>query len=79
MTLPYERVNSVNRTRQFLRSLLDPKETPRIPKQIRQQAASLLRHFPNEYDMGRACEPINENHEPVFGKDPWQTKTDVVS
>jgi hypothetical protein len=59
MTLPYERVNSVNRTRQFLRSLLDPKETPRIPKQIRQQAASLLRHFPNEYDMGRACEPIN--------------------
>ena len=45
MTLPVERFNSINFTREFLRSLLDPKLTPRVPY-IRQQASSMLRHYP---------------------------------
>jgi hypothetical protein len=51
MTLPHERANAVNRTREFLISLLDTKKTPRIPKSLRIQAAALLRHYPSGYDM----------------------------
>lgn len=31
--------------------LLDPKKTPRVPKDIRRRASSLLRHYPSQYDM----------------------------
>ena len=51
MTLPYERYNSVVRTEEFLKDLLDPKKTPRIPKDIRQQAYYCLRHYPSKYYM----------------------------
>lgn len=51
MTLPFERTFSVIQTREFLLSLLDSKATPRVPKPIRLQARSLLRHFPTVYDM----------------------------
>jgi hypothetical protein len=51
MTMPFERTNAVKRTERFLMDLLDPKKTPRIPKQIRREAGSLLKHFPSQYDM----------------------------
>jgi hypothetical protein len=51
MTLPDERYNSVLRTRQFLRELCDPKQTPRVPKDIRQQARWCLRHYPDTWEM----------------------------
>ena len=51
MTLPVERFNSINFTREFLRSLLDPKLTPRVPLYIRQQASSMLRHYPSHVHM----------------------------
>ena len=35
MTLPFESANAVNMTREFLRSLLDPKQTKRVPKYVR--------------------------------------------
>lgn len=56
MTLPNERRNAINYTREFLRDLLDPKKTPKVPKEVRQRAASCLRHFPHEYEMDRAKE-----------------------
>lgn len=56
MTLPNERRNAVNRTKAFLRKLLDPKATPKVPKIIRQEARSCLRHFPSEYEMELAGE-----------------------
>ena len=31
--------------------LLDPKKTPRIPKDIRIKARALLKHYPREYEM----------------------------
>jgi|TARA_Y100000296_G_scaffold65694_1_gene77412 hypothetical protein len=46
MTLPREEVYAINRTREFLRSLIDPKKTPRIPKSIREEAIGCLRHYP---------------------------------
>ena len=54
MTIPIERSYSIENTREFLLSLLDPKKTPRIPKKIRTQAYWCLRHFPSEYDMKKA-------------------------
>lgn len=51
MTLPYERTNAVLRTEKFLLDLCDPKLTPRVPKGIREQARSLLKHYPNKFSM----------------------------
>lgn len=44
--MPRERLNSIANTRDFLRSLMDPKQTPRVPKEIRRQAYWCLRHYP---------------------------------
>ncbi len=51
MTLPDERYRAVINTEQFLKDLLDPKKTPRVPKDIRKQAYWCLRHFPSKYHM----------------------------
>lgn len=46
MTLPCEQFNAVQHTREFLRALLDPKKTPKVPREIRRWASSCLRHYP---------------------------------
>lgn len=51
MTLPDERTRAVQKARRFLRSLLDPKKTPRVPKQIRKEAYYVLKHFPGDLDL----------------------------
>ena len=51
MTLPYERYNSVKWTEKFLLELCDPKQTPRVPRAVRQRAYSLLRHYPGGYNL----------------------------
>ena len=63
MTIPRERKNAVMRTREFLRSLCVPKQTPRVPSDIRDQARSLLKHYPSELYMDMASEQAPE----VFG------------
>lgn len=55
MTLPDERYRAVIQTRRFLLDLCNPKHTPRVPKLIRQTAHSMLRHYPSDWDMQRAC------------------------
>ncbi len=51
MTLPNERFRAVNNAREFLRSLLDPKKTPRVPEAIRKQAYYVLKHYPGDLEM----------------------------
>jgi len=72
MTVPNERTNAVNHTRDFLYDLLDPKATPRVPKAIRQRAHSLLRHYPSDYDMDTIANREDGSTEvisyKVFGK-----------
>ena len=51
MTLPDERYRAIKYTEKFLTDLLDPKKTPRVPKDIRQRAYSLLRHYPGGYNL----------------------------
>ena len=56
MTLPDERYRAVRQTKKFLIDLCSPQRTPRVPKAIRQQANSLLRHYPSDWDMTLAAE-----------------------
>lgn len=49
MTLPDERYRALKWAEQFLQDLMDSRKTPRVPKIIRQQARSVLRHYPGEY------------------------------
>ena len=51
MTLPDEEGNSIILARLFLRSLLDPKMTPRVPTKIRKAAGHRLKHYPGEYQI----------------------------
>jgi hypothetical protein len=60
--MPDERFRAVRFAREFLYDLLDPKKTPRVPKEIRQRALSALRHYPAESDMELAA----EGHKDIF-------------
>lgn len=63
MTLPNERTWAVLNTRRFLLALCDPKETPKVPKYVRQQARSCLKHFPSGFDF----DMYFDGHE-IFGE-----------
>jgi hypothetical protein len=68
MTLPYERYNAIKWTETFLKDLLDPKKTPRVPKHIRQRAYSLLRHYPGGYNLdvlATKCPSVLETPNPI--------------
>lgn len=61
MTLPDERYRAVLWAERFLRDIAhDTKNYPRIPKTVRREAYSILRHYPAEYDMKRAAEKAPE-------------------
>lgn len=63
MTMPDERYRALLRSRDFLRDLLDPKKTPRVPKDIRKQAYWCLRHFPYDYQLEMIAEALPEDFE----------------
>jgi hypothetical protein len=69
MTLPDERYRAIVQTRRFLFDLCNPEHTPRVPKLIRDTARSMLRHYPNEYDMRKTAQTspdiFQERMEPV--------------
>lgn len=69
MTLPDERYRAVTWARNFLYDLCDSKKTPGIPKAVRQQAHSILRHYPSDWDLQQAAEAsphvFAERMEPV--------------
>lgn len=56
MTLPCERTRSVLSTHDFLLRLATPYGggLKRIPKDVRDEARRLLRHYPHWFDLGRA-------------------------
>ena len=58
MTIPVERTRAVMSTRQFLLNLCDTSFTKRIPRAIREQARSLLKHYPSRFDMDTAAESV---------------------
>jgi len=62
MTVPNERKAAVMNTEKFLLRLMDPKQTPRVPKAIRQEARGLLKHYPTEYYV----EEVFDEHTPDY-------------
>lgn len=70
MTLPDERYRAVLWARNFLFDLCDPKKTPGIPRTVRQQAQSILRHYPSDWDMDRAADGA---------PDVFQTRMEAVT
>lgn len=69
MTLPDERYRAVTWAASFL-SRLAGGEFPRTPKAVRQEAASILRHYPGSWDMQRtarmAPDVFQERMEPLY-------------
>ena len=54
MTLPDERYRAVKTAAQFLARLAGG-DLPRVPKAVRDEARSILRHYPLDWDMQRAA------------------------
>jgi len=54
MTLPDERYRAVMMAKKFLESIITTRSG--LSKEIKDEARSILRHFPSEYDMDRAGE-----------------------
>ncbi len=71
MTLPDERYRAVLWASRFLQEIAyDPKRRPRIPKEVRQEAKTILRHFPSSFDLKMAergaPEVFQEKMEPLY-------------
>jgi hypothetical protein len=63
MTIPAERYYSLLKTREFLKDLLDPKKTPRVPRAIRSQAYWCLRHYPWDIHLEMIPQRVPEHFE----------------
>jgi hypothetical protein len=61
MTLPDERYRALKCGKQFLYDLIDPKKTPRVPKNIRRQALWVLRHYPDDYHFEMIAKKMPEH------------------
>ena len=59
MTLPDERYRSVKWAEGFLKRLAG-EGFDRVPKAVRDEARSILRHYPSDYDMNRAAQAAPE-------------------
>lgn len=61
MTIPEERYNALFHAREFLESLLDPKQTPKVPKHIRTKAYWVLRHYPWDIHLEKIAEHVKDD------------------
>lgn len=51
MTTTEEEVRALESTKKFLFDLLQPKKTPKVPKEIRLRARRVLKHYPIIIDL----------------------------
>lgn len=58
MTLPHERYRALVWAKAFLLHLIDPSKTPKVPGYIREQAMSVLKHFPYDYHIEEIAEKV---------------------
>lgn len=70
MTIPYERTRALIETRELLKRLQDPKETPRVPRWLREEARQLLRHYPaySEIELAHKALPHLYGPTPPFSR-----------
>lgn len=65
MTMNYERRNAVNRAGEFLFDIV--RKEIDVSEEVWQEARSILKHFPSEYDLELAAEQAPE----IFGDFEW--------
>lgn len=65
MTIPFERTRSLIQTYELLKRLEDPAETPRVPRWLREEASTLLRHFPTYAAIEMAHKALPHLYGPV--------------
>jgi hypothetical protein len=65
MTTPYERTRSLIQTRELLKRLQDPGETPRVPRWLRDEARVLLRHYADYAAIEMAHKALPHLYGPV--------------
>ncbi len=53
-----QQMTSMIATRDFLLRLIDVKETPRIPREVRREARTLLRHYPPARELRPLLEKV---------------------
>lgn len=51
MTMPEEMFQAIRNARHFMVALMDPKQTPKVPKEVRKRARDRLKHFPSEFEV----------------------------
>lgn len=70
MTIPYERTRALIETRELLKRLQDPQETPRVPSWLREEARQLLRHYPgySEIELAHKAVPHLYGPTPPFSR-----------
>jgi hypothetical protein len=51
MTLPHEEYQSLVAVKNFLYDLLNSGHTPKVPSEIRERAARVLKHFPMQHRL----------------------------
>ena len=66
MTMPHERMRSVNQTRDFLAEL---KRNQDLPEAVRAEAHRLLRHYPSAKDM----EQVGKGEERLAAIGLWES------
>lgn len=65
MTVPYERTRALIEAYELLKRLQDPQETPRVPQWLREEARTLLRHYPNYSAIEMAHKALPHLYGPV--------------
>lgn len=51
MTNSDDRYRALKQGKKLLEELCDPGKTPRVPSIVRDRARSVLRHYPNDYEI----------------------------
>jgi len=51
MTMPDERYRALIEGMRLIEDLLIPTVTPRVPREIRERARWIMRHYPNSYEL----------------------------
>jgi hypothetical protein len=82
MTLPDERYRAIQRAGDLLlRIAAHPKLTPGVPRRIREEAASVLRHYPGQHDLAQlelaAPHVLQQRMEPLHRMVAAYTTADV--
>lgn len=65
MTIPFERTRALVLTKEFLQALMDPNQTPRVPRSVRGWAKGLLRHYPGLFEIELAHKALPDWYGPV--------------